>query len=161
MIPLFKVVSLVIRLFTRPLSNYLKNSLKNKHDHHPFVKAKILDLGQFYHRIQIKIQRRLMNMSSADNYIKPLPDDKALESGAEFVGEILAYGTLLIWGIYEIDKFSEDAKAKENKQNQVIADIHARIQGLDTKHQEILKIIEKEQEKKQSLVDEATDTSED
>jgi hypothetical protein len=102
-----------------------------------------------------------MNMSSADNYIKPLADDKALESGAEFIGEILTYGTLLVWGVYEIDKFSEEAKAKEKKQQDMIADIHARIQGLDLKHQEILQTLEKEQLKKKNVSDESTDTSED
>lgn len=160
MIPLFKVVSLLIRLFTKPISNYLKSSLKLKNDHHPVIKRTILNLGQFYHNINIRIQRRLMNMTSTDTYIKPLSDEKALDSGAEFIGEILAYGTLITWGIYEVNKYSNEAKAKEHANSQVLANIHARIQGIEANNQDLLKIINeiKEQKHKNIGVDEEVET---
>lgn len=161
MIPLFKVVSLVIRMFTRPVSNYLKNSLKYKHDHHPYIKLQILNLGQFYHRIQIKIQRRLMNLSSNDSYVKPLSDDKALESGAEFIGEIIAYGTLFVWGIYEINKYNEDAKAKDLKQAEVFGNINLKIEGLAAKHEDLVDRLDRELNKRRDVEDKSTDTDED
>ena len=161
MIPLFKVVSLIIRMFTRPVTNHLKNSLKHKHDHHPYFKLQILNLGQFYHRIQIKIQRRLMNISSSDSYVKPLPDDKALESGAEFIGEFLAYGTLFIWGIYEINKFSEEGKAKENKQAEIYRDIDFKLEGLNAKHKNLMDRLEKELNRRRDVEEKSTDTDED
>lgn len=177
MIPLFKVISLAIRMFTRPLSNYLKSSLKYKNDHHPLVRKSILSLGQIYHILQIKIQRRIMNMSSSDTYVKPLSDEKALEQGAEFVGEILAYGTLFVWGVYEINKFSNDAKAKDDKQaailgkiddrlenleqgkTELLTKIHLKIEGLDTEYKKILELAEKRINKQ--YCDESTDTEED
>ena len=142
MIPLFKVVSLLIRLFTRPFSNYLKNSLRHRNDHHPIIRNGILRLGQFYHVINIKIQRKIMNMTGADTYIKPLSDDKALESGAEFIGEILAYGTLLTWGVFEINKYAAEARAKEDKHNEVIANVHAKLQGIENNYKNILEKVQ-------------------
>lgn len=162
MIPLFKVVSLMIRLFTRPISNYLKNSLKGKKDHHPKIKSSIVYLGQFYHTINIKIQRRVMNMSSTDSYVKPLPEEQALDSGAEFIGEIIAYGTLLIWGTYEINKFAVEAKAKEEKQSEIIAQVHMRLQGIEVTYKEILEKIQNisEENKKNQYAEAETETDE-
>jgi optic atrophy 3 protein len=161
MLPFFKVLSLLLRMFTRPFSNYLKNSLKHKHDHHPFVKDSILRLGQFYHRVQIRIQRRVMNMSSSDSYVKPLPDDKALESGAEFIGEIVAYGTLIVWGVYEIDKYGNEAKEKEIKQQQVFANIHARLEGIESGFKEMMGKVEEERKIREERKECGTDTEED
>ena len=162
MIPLFKVISLLIRLFTRPLSNHIKNSLKAKNDHHPIMKETILNLGQFSHSIHIKIQRRLINFSNSDSYVKPLSEEKALDSGAELFGEIIAYGAFITWGLYEFYKLTTSAKAKEEKYNEVIAQIHARLQGLEVEYKEILnKPVEINQENKPKIyVDADTETDE-
>lgn len=96
MVPFIKMFSLVLRLFTRPLSNYLKISLKHNKSHHPVVKNAILELGQTYHRMNVRIQRKTLQVISDDSYIKPLVEEKALEQGAEFLGEIFAYGTIII-----------------------------------------------------------------
>lgn len=102
-----------------------------------------------------------MNLSSNDSYVKPLPDDKALESGAEFIGEIIAYGTLFVWGIYEINKFNEDAKAKDFKQAEIIGNINLKIEGLSTKHENLVDRLERELNKRRDVEDKSTDTDED
>ncbi|OMJ92022.1 hypothetical protein SteCoe_5341 [Stentor coeruleus] len=164
-------------MFTRPLSSYLKNSLKYKNDHHPLVRKSILSLGQLYHVFHIKIQRKVMNMSSSETYVKPLSDEKALEQGAEFFGEILAYGTLFVWGVYEVNKYANDAKAKddkhaailgkiderlenlENGKTDLLAKIHLKVDGLDIEYNKIFKLAEKRNNKQ--YCDESTDTEED
>ena len=159
--PLFRVVSLFVRLFTRPLTNYLKISLSYKQDRNPFIRNSILNLGQLYHRINIRIQRRIMNMSGHDSYIKPLTDEKALENGAEFAGEIIAYGILLSWGLYEINKISVESKAKEDKYLESITNIHTRLSGVEYNYKEILdtlKIIQKQTNK--NYINEGTWTDE-
>jgi Optic atrophy 3 protein (OPA3) len=110
--------------------------------------------------INIKIQRRLMNMSGGDSYVKPLSDEKALESGAEFIGEVLAYGTLFIWGIYEINKYSNDAKSKEAAQKEIIAKIHSRIEGIELDNKRIFDKIEqiKEERLNKKMVEVSTET---
>ena len=101
-------------------------------------------------------------MSSSDSYVKPLSEEKALESGAEFIGEIIAYGTLIVWGIYEINKLSGDSKAKEEKQNEIIAQVHARLEGLEGGFKEILYKIEEinQENKRKKYIDADTETDE-
>ncbi|CAG9334951.1 unnamed protein product [Blepharisma stoltei] len=142
MIPLIKVFSLALRLFTRPLSNYLKISLKHNDNHHPLIRNAILNLGQYSNRINVKIQRKSLQMSSEENYIKPLPDEKALEQGSEFLGEIAAYGVLLIWGLYELNKTSNEEQAKKQKQTDLISNINAKIGGLNVQFESIQKEIQ-------------------
>lgn len=96
MIPLIKVFSLALRLFTRPLTNQMKISMKNNNNHHPVVRNMLMYLGQKYHQMNVKIQRKLIGMDIGDPYVKPLKDEKALDQGVEFFGEIVAYGILII-----------------------------------------------------------------
>ena len=142
MIPIFKLVSLIIRLFTKPFSNYLKTSIKSGKIHRPFFRGGILYLGQKYHQINIRITRNLNNMGGTDTYVKPLSDDKALDSGAEFLGEIIAYGTLFVWGVYEVNKLSMDTKAKEKAVNDKIASAHAQIEGVQADYQKLMNEVE-------------------
>ena len=143
MIPLFKLVSLIIRLFTKPFSNFLKQSIKSGNVDRPSIKSSICYLGQKYHRINIRITRNLNNMGGTDSFIKPLSDDKALDSGAEFIGEIIAYGTLLVWGIYEVNKLSTDTKIKEKAIADKIASAHAQINGVQEDYKKMMSEIEK------------------
>lgn len=142
MVPIFKVVSLVIRLFTKPFSSYLKQSLKLGNVKNTYLQTFIIYLGQKYHVINIRITRRLSNVGG-DFYIKPLTEEKALDSGADFIGEIIAYGTLFFWGIYEVNKLSKDTKKKEKALNDTIAGLHAEIQGVQSHYKAMMDEIEK------------------
>ena len=141
MIPIFKLVSLIIRLFTKPMTNYFKASLKSKKIEKPFVRELIMGLGQKYNRWNVIITRSFSGMGSID-YIKPLSDEKALDSGAEFVGEIIAYGTLLIWGIYEVNKLSKDTKLKEGKVNDAISEIGEKATNLNEDYLALVKQVQ-------------------
>lgn len=136
MLPLFKLVSLCIRLFSRPLVNQAKLALKGANPH-PRLRKVLIYFGQTYHRLTIRLQRQFMKLSNNDSYIKPLQDEKAIEQGAEFLGEIVVYGTLLTWGIYEAVKLSKDAKKKRMEDARVITDIHARIDGVQQQYAEL------------------------
>lgn len=137
MIPIFKLVSLIIRLFTKPMTNYFKQSLKTNKIEKPFIRSVIIELGQKYNRWNIKITRSFSGMGGTD-YIKPLSDDKALDSGAEFIGEILAYGTLLTWGIYEVNKLSKDTKVKEAKLNEQLQTMEEELKHLSSDYNTLL-----------------------
>ncbi|CAG9332768.1 unnamed protein product [Blepharisma stoltei] len=130
MLPLIKVFSLTLKLFTRPITNQMKISLKTNQNHHPVFRNLLLYLGQSYHRINVKIQRKLIGMES-DDYVKPLKDDKALEQGADFFGEIVAYSILLVWGSYELIKSARDNRIKENSYAETLKKINAQLEGLN------------------------------
>jgi hypothetical protein len=137
MIPIFKLVSLIIRLFTKPMTNYFKQSLKSNKIEKPLIRELIISLGQKYNRWNIKITRSFSGMGGTD-YIKPLSDDKALDSGAEFIGELLAYGTLMTWGIYEVNKLSKDTKLKEAKLNDQLHSMESEIKTLSSDYNTLL-----------------------
>ena len=147
MIPIFKLVSLIIRLFTKPMTNYFKASLKTKKIEKPFMRELIMNLGQKYNRWNVIITRSFSGMGSID-YIKPLSDEKALDSGAEFIGELIAYSTLLAWGIYEVNKLSKDTKIKEAKVNDAISGIAGKVTNLN---EDYLLLIKQVQELRQEI----------
>lgn len=142
MIPIFKLVSLIIRLFTKPMTNYFKQSLKTNKIEKPLMRSLIMELGQKYNRWNIKITRSFSGMGGTD-YIKPLSDDKALDSGAEFIGELLAYGTLFTWGIYEVNKLSKDTKLKEAKLNDQLQSMENQIEHLSSDYNTLLANVNK------------------
>lgn len=142
MIPLFKIVSLIIRLFTKPMTNYIKASLKAGGVKRPRSEKALVFLGQYYHRLNIKITRSLSNMGSTD-YIKPLNDEKAMESGAEFIGEILTYGTLLTWGLYEVNKLGRDTKIKEQKVIDQISSLQNNYKSVSSDYEKLCSEVQK------------------
>ncbi|CAG9321602.1 unnamed protein product [Blepharisma stoltei] len=133
MVPWGKLLSLTIRMFTKPVTNYIKLGLKSNNRQSMYTKKVLVNLGQFYHTINIRIQRRAFNMSGGDSYIKPLTEDKAVDQGIEFFGEILVYGTLFTWGMYELNKYHQEGIRKEASKAEVLANIHTNIEGLTGK----------------------------
>ena len=152
MIPIFKLVSLIIRLFTKPATNYFKQSLKSNKIEKPLIRELIISLGQRYNRWNIIITRSFSGMGGTD-YIKPLSEEKALDSGAEFIGELLTYGTLLTWGIYEVNKLSKDTKAKEAKLTDQLLSMESEIKTLSADYNTLVTQVNKwreEMEKRES-----------
>lgn len=131
MIPLIKVVSLVIRLFSRPVVNYFKITLKNADIANPFMRGKVISIGQFYNVCYTKAQRILMNSSSTTAYIKPLTESAAIEHGIELIGETLFYGTLMTWGTWELYKYTKDSRAKDEAHRGVMSNIGTSLTELD------------------------------
>lgn len=142
MVPLFKLLSLVIKVFTRPIVNYLKGTIKGSHDKNQRLRRVISSLGQTYHVINLRIQRRFTKMSGTTAYIKPLTEDKAIESGAELVGETLGYSLLVLYGYYEINRISFEGKRKETSHHESLFKVHARIDNLEQEYDKLRKVIE-------------------
>jgi hypothetical protein len=100
MIPLIKVVSLLFRVFSKPLINYTKmyhatNEIKSNR-----LKSFFIMMGNKYHRFENFINKRYMKMASVAH--KPLNDNIALEKGIEFFYEIIFYMIILGFPIYEL-----------------------------------------------------------
>lgn len=121
----------------------MKQSIKSGKIQRPFFIKSICYLGQKYHRVNIKITRNLNNVGGTDNYIKPLSEEKALDSGAEFLGEFIGYGTLFVWGIYEVNKLSKDGKEKEKVIADNITRAHTKIDGVEENYKKLLSEVEK------------------
>jgi hypothetical protein len=147
------------------MTNYFKASLKSGNIKKPLMRELIMGLGQRYNRWNVIITRSFSGMGSID-YIKPLSDEKALDSGAEFIGEVIAYGTLLIWGIYEVNKLGKDTKAKEAKLNESIQNLGDQVKNISEEYlvlakkvNELREELEKQQTKVENEPTDSTETS--
>ena len=95
--PLIKLGYLLIRTVAKPVANLLKQQTKN----HTGFRTICVRLAQTYHRSEIKMSRRLGGASKAvtEAAVRPLDEQKAIEVGANFLGETLVFivaGTVLI-----------------------------------------------------------------
>lgn len=113
---LIKLGYLLIRTVAKPVANILKQQTKT----HPVFRSICVRLAQTYHRTEIKMARRLGGASKAvsESAVRPLDEQKAIEVGADFLGESLVFlvaGTVLI-----IDQ-TVSAK-KEQARRQIIED---------------------------------------
>lgn len=72
MIPLYKLLSLLLRVFSRPLINLTKRYHANNEIQNDWVKRRFCRLGLWFHRIENKINRRYLKME-ANQGSKPLP----------------------------------------------------------------------------------------
>ena len=96
MIPLFKVFSLLLRVFSKPLLNHTKKVHSSKEAQSLYLRIIFIKLGNFYHRFDSHINRKFLKINSQFAF-KPLNDELALEKGIEFFYEIMFY--LIILGL--------------------------------------------------------------
>jgi len=119
MLPFIKVFSLVVRAFSRPLINYTKRyHNSNRSNIHQYLKIFFIRLGNFYNRVETKINKKFLKIEIADDiFIKPLSDDVALDKGVEFFYEIFFYSIVLSLPLYEmwIQQESNNKKAEDLK----------------------------------------------
>ena len=80
MIPLFKVFSLLLSVFSKPLLNYTKKVHSSKEAQSLYVRLFFIRLGNYYHRFDSTINRKILKINSQFAF-KPLNDELALEKG--------------------------------------------------------------------------------
>lgn len=130
MLPLFKVVSLIVRVFSRPLISYTKKyHIGRKNDSHELLRRFFMALGNYYNIMETKINKKFLKINTADEiFIKPLSEDVAVEKGVEFFYEVLLYGIMISLPLYEMWSAQESAnkKAKElsDRLNKIESDIN-------------------------------------
>ncbi len=80
MIPFYKALSLVLRVFSRPLLNYTKRVHSSGEEQSLIVRSMFIKLGNFYHRFDSTINRHFLKIHSQFAF-KPLNNELALEKG--------------------------------------------------------------------------------
>ena len=73
MIPFYKALSLVLRVFSRPLLNYTKKVHSSREAQSMLVRTMFIRLGNFYHRFDSTINRHFLRINSNFAF-KPLND---------------------------------------------------------------------------------------
>lgn len=89
--PLVKIGYLFIRTVAKPVSTMIRTYAKS----HPKFQSTCVKLAQFYHRVDVRLRRRLATRSGeilSESGIKPLEEEKAIDLGASFIGEAIIFG---------------------------------------------------------------------
>lgn len=107
-LPLYKVLSLFIRVFSKPLITYTKQAhLKNDAgSSHPLLRKAFIKLGNSYNKGETWLNRKFMKIETQFAY-KPLNDELAIEKGIEFFYEIIFYSLVIGLPLYEMIRASE------------------------------------------------------
>lgn len=89
--PLVKLGYLLIRTVAKPISSVIKRQAKD----HPQFRRACVRLAQLYHRVDVRMRRRLAARAGEDASsgaaVRPLDEQKAIELGANFIGEALVF----------------------------------------------------------------------
>lgn len=141
----FRVVNHVIRVMARPVISWItfynKNYLKNKENKSFLIKwliKELGDFGQFYNKMNNKMNKRVFNLKSID-VNKPISEEKALEKGIEILSEILIYALVLSIPIYEFLKINKIAKLKSKEKVDKIKYMENTLLEISEKNKELKK----------------------
>ena len=104
MIPFYKIISLVVRVFAKPLISKTKDyHLRFRSEDHTLMKKFYIVIGNRYHRFETKLNKdSLKILDEGELYIKPLSNTQAIEKGIDIFYEVLLYGIIIGFPIYEL-----------------------------------------------------------
>lgn len=132
MLPLFKVFSLIIKIFSKPLVNYTKKIHMDRKGHtNVWIRRFFIFLGNKYHVFETKINRKFLNLSSNFAFrIKPLSDEDAITKGVEFFYEVILYTILITIPLYEMNRGQNEAKEKSKILNNKLQSLEEGIEKI-------------------------------
>lgn len=117
-LPFAKLGALLVRTLSKPLATAVKARAKN----HPNFRTTIMNFAQGYHKFNVTIQRRLYGMDVRD-YVKPLNEEKAVETAAELVGELIIFGVGTAVVIAEVSRSAISDSRKEEARRRQLEDL--------------------------------------
>lgn len=80
-LPVFKLGTLALKSFCKPIGNRIKKEA----GYHPRFRNFIINIAQANHRLSTKLQRRIYGHAT-DVAIRPLNEDKAVQAAADLLG---------------------------------------------------------------------------
>src|SRR5690606_37317748 len=139
----FKVMNLVVRTTAKPLVSWVTQYKKMKFKEESqskfqnYMRRKLIWSGRTWNYYNIKINRKLFKISTGNTTIAELPEDKAIEKGAESIGEFIVYYLLIIIPLMEWFRLSKIAKLKEYKKQEFIEETKILIDQVMQESEEI------------------------
>nr|XP_011466936.1 PREDICTED: OPA3-like protein [Fragaria vesca subsp. vesca] len=107
-LPAVKLGTLALKTLCKPIASRLKKEAGL----HPRFRHFIINIAQANHRFTTNVQRRIYGHST-DVAIRPLNEEKAVQTAAELLGELFVFtvaGTALI---FEVQRNSRSEARKE------------------------------------------------
>jgi hypothetical protein len=113
---IFKVLALLVRTIAKPMISwatyYKRIKLQQVEYKDHWIRHQVANLGQIVNYYNTKLNRKMFKLSATDP-IKLLPEEKAIEKGAEFISEFLIYTILISLPVFEWYRQSRISKHKE------------------------------------------------
>lgn len=131
-LPLVKLGYLLVRTVAKPVASTFKKQARD----HPWFRQACGRLAQFYHRAEVKMKRRIAAKNGEAVHqlvtqIKPLDEQKAVELGAEFIGEALIFGVAGTFLLLDAARNNRIESARRALIEQRFNELYERIEQLE------------------------------
>mmetsp|Transcript_10960 Transcript_10960/g.15233 ORF Transcript_10960/g.15233 Transcript_10960/m.15233 type:complete len:188 (-) Transcript_10960:179-742(-) len=127
----FKLAGLLFKQLVKPIAKSVKDQAHTR----PWLRDICIKVGDWSNRVSLRLTLRLMGHNPAK--IKPLAAEKALEYGANFLGEVLVFSSAaLVTGAEFTRKYQSDAnkaEAKREKERKQKEALENRFRTIETK----------------------------
>nr|GMD93118.1 OPA3-like protein [Ipomoea batatas] len=107
-LPLLKLGTLALKTLSKPVAARLKKEAGR----HPKFRNFIVGIAQANHRITTTMQRRIYGHAT-DVEIRPLNEEKAVQSAVDLLGELFIFSVGVAALIFEVQRSSRSEAKKE------------------------------------------------
>lgn len=114
-LPIYKLLSLFLRVFSRPLINLTKRYHATNKIENDFIRRFFFRLGNSFNAFETRINRKYLKTADAKINVKALTESVAVDKGIEFFYEIIFYSIAIGFPTYELIRGARDTKNKEKK----------------------------------------------
>ena len=125
-LPVMKFAEVALKQIAKPVSKQLLDGALA----YPQVTKFCVTIGQTLHYINVRVTRSAEGQSSSRRIFE-LPEEKAKDAGALFLGEVIVFsltGVIIAWQYYVTSKASQDAAEAEERNEQLrAAEKHAEL----------------------------------
>lgn len=112
-LPIMKFAEVALKQIAKPVSKQLLNGALA----YPEVTKFCVRIGQMLHHINVRVTRSAEGQASSRKIFE-LPEDKAKDAGALFLGEVMVFsltGAIVGWQWYVSSKASQEASEAEER----------------------------------------------
>ena len=135
-LPVMKLAEVALKQIAKPVSKQLLEGALS----YPQMNKLCINIGQMLHYVNVRVTRSAEGQSSSRRIVE-LPEDKAKDAGALFLGEVIVFsltGVIVGWQIWMSQKASQEAAWREEHSEQVrAAEKHAELLARDTRLAEL------------------------
>ncbi|KAJ2816910.1 hypothetical protein IWW50_006335 [Coemansia erecta] len=117
----FKIASLVFRTLSKPVANALKQQAKS----HDIFRSLCINVAQLAHRTEMNWKMKVLGYKQEK--IRPLNDARAVDAGANFLGEAFIFGVAVSLILAEQLRSRSQAKRQRNAVDERLDDLEAQV----------------------------------
>jgi hypothetical protein len=132
-IPLVKLGYLLVRTLAKPIAKTLQNQTAQ----HPAFRKLFIQFAQLYHRTEVRLRTKVNNGSGSQpqegadgQSIKPWSEEKAIQFGANFIGEFVVFSIAGIVLVIESVRSSVSERRKQEERDAKIDTLQRDVEKL-------------------------------